>query len=461
MIESTETLSPTAEDPALRRSPGTPYQRILDTDTRPVPPVLRLEKPVYYGSADIPVDRYIDRSFHEREKERIWKKVWQIATREENIPNVGDVDLYEVAGISIIVVRVAPDSIKAYYNVCLHQGRALVDRPCNVSELRCQFHGFSWGLDGKNRRICGQWDYPQIDKRRFNLGEVRVGTWGGFVFVNMDPDAGSLESYLGDLDMHFERYPLDRRFTAARVAKVMRGNWKTAQEAFMESFHTIATHPQILAGTGEDNTQYDGFENYARAVSPTGVPSPNLRWKPTEEQIAEASFNTEDPTSGRGQRVPDGMSFRARGAQMARERLRPVVGDGIDALCDAELMDSFYFTVFPNFHPWAAYNHIAYRFLPYEDEHEMCVMETWLLAPYKGERPPAAPLRRLGPDDSYLQALELGTLARIFHQDEANIPRVQKGMHSLRMFKPGVTLGVYQYGKIRHFHRLYDRYMGL
>lgn len=450
---------PPSEDPVMRRSPGISYQQVLATDTHEVPPVLRLERPVFYGTEDIPVDRYIDRKYHELEKEKIWKKVWQIASREENIPNVGDVDLYEVADLSIIVVRTAPDTIKAYFNACLHQGRMIVDKPCNVSELRCPFHGFCWSLDGKNTRITGQWDYPQIDKRKFNLPELKVGTWGGFVFVNMDPNAEPLERYLGDIDMHFERYPLSERFTAARVAKVIRANWKTAQEAFMESFHTLATHPQILASTGEDNTQYDSFGNYSRAVSMTGVPSPNLRWKPTEEEMAANSFNTEDPTADRTQLIPDGLTFRAHGAQRARERLRPILGDKVDQFCDSEMMDSFYFTVFPNFHPWSAFNHIAYRFTPYGDNHEMSVMETWLLAPFKGKRPPPAPLHWLGPDQSYLEAPELGMLGRIFNQDEANMERVQKGMHTLRMTKPGTTLGAYQYGKIRHFHTLYDKFM--
>ena len=218
---------PSAQDATVKRSPGVSYQGILDTDTHSVPPVLRIERPTLYEAHDIGIDRYVDRKYHELEKENLWKKVWQVATREENIPNVGDVDVYNITDISIIVVRTAPDTIKAYYNACLHQGRLLVDKPCHVAELRCPFHGFCWSLEGKSTRITSQWDYPQIDKRKFSLPEVKVGTWGGFVFINMDPHAAPLESYLGDLNMHFERYPLSERFTAARVAKVLRANWKT------------------------------------------------------------------------------------------------------------------------------------------------------------------------------------------------------------------------------------------
>ena len=186
--------------------PAISYQKLLDQDSRPVPDHLRIDTAVFLGDHDIPVDRYIDPKFHELEKEKIWKKVWQVALREERIPNVGDADVYEINDISIILVRVAPDTIKGYYNACLHMGRSLVERPCNVSEIRCPYHGFTWHTDGKLKRIHSMWDFPQIDVRKFNLPEVKVARWGGFIFINMDPHCESLDAYLGDLNKHFEKY---------------------------------------------------------------------------------------------------------------------------------------------------------------------------------------------------------------------------------------------------------------
>ena len=71
------------------RSPGITYQELLDTDTHEVPEVLRLESPRYLGSDDISTERYTSREWHEREVERLWKRVWQFACREEHIPHVG------------------------------------------------------------------------------------------------------------------------------------------------------------------------------------------------------------------------------------------------------------------------------------------------------------------------------------------------------------------------------------
>jgi phenylpropionate dioxygenase-like ring-hydroxylating dioxygenase large terminal subunit len=443
----------------IRRSRGISYQQVLDQDTRPVPDYLRIDTAVHLGDHDIPVDRYIDRRFHEMEKEKLWPKVWQMATREERIANVGDADVYEINDVSIIIVRVAPDVIKAFYNACLHMGRTLVDRPCKLGEIRCPYHGFTWHTNGKLKHIPSMWDFPQVKPREFTLPEVRVATWGGFVFVNMDPDCEPLESYLGEITGHFEKYPLDDRYTAVHVRKVLRCNWKTAQEAYMDAYHVVATHPQILAAAGDDNSQYDVFGNCSRAMTAAGIASPHLNWTPSENDIAANVYRPRDSSGGVD--VPEGESYRAYGAYLAREELRSVIGDRADALCDAEVMDSFYYTVFPNFHPWLSYNYVVQNFRPYDDRHDMCLMDLMYLRPFTGDRPQPAKITFLGPDQSFLEAPELGVAAALQCQDEFNVEKVQRGMHTLRKSKPGLTMGVYQHTQVRHFHNLYEHYLDL
>jgi hypothetical protein len=82
-----------------------------------------------------------------------------------------------------------------------------------------------------------------------------------------------------------------------------------------------------------------------------------------------------------------------------------------------------------------------------------------LLSPFSGERPAPAPERKLSADEPWRTAVEeLGSLARVFDQDEFNLEAVQKGLRTTR--KPGLSFGVYQESKIRHFHSLLDRWTG-
>ncbi len=411
------------------RSRGITYQQLLDSDSRDVPNVLRRDSPFDSGPMAVPVERYTSPEYFALERRLLWERVWQMACREEAIPNVGDHVVYDIAGRSYIVVRSAPTTIQAFHNVCRHRGRLLREVGGHrASEFRCSFHGFAWEIEGSLKHVPCAWDFPQIDDPAdWSLGEVRVDTWGGFVFINPDPDAPSLAAHLGDLGEHFASWPLEDRFTQVHVAKVIRCNWKTAQEAFMEAMHVVTTHPQLLASIGDANSQYDAFERFSRAMTPNGTPSPHLRWEPSEQQILDSMFdrNLDDlPLLT----VPPGETARRVAAASRRDNLRQVLGDRVDRLSDAEMNDSFYFTVFPNFHPWGAYNRIVYRFRPNGTKVDEAIMECMFLSPFPpGKRPAPAPVHWLGADDDWTMAPELGSLAKVFNQDTFNLPNVQRG----------------------------------
>jgi len=172
------------------------YQALLDTDTHSVPDVLRRTNPINSGPSEIPIDRYLSRDFFDLEVERLWKRVWQMACREEDIPNVGDNIVYDIAGMSFVVVRTAPDSFKAFYNACLHRGRLLREAgSLRATEFRCPFHGFAWNIDGTLKHVPCQWDFPHIRPPEWCLPEAKVGTWGGFVFINPDQQSESLDDF--------------------------------------------------------------------------------------------------------------------------------------------------------------------------------------------------------------------------------------------------------------------------
>ncbi len=442
------------------RSPGIGYQALLDTDTHPVPAILREESPgIYEDQTFIPVTRYISRAYHELEKERLWPKVWQMACREEEIPLSGDTYVYEIVDTSILVVRQTDGTVKAFYNACLHRGRQLRHESGPADkELRCPFHGFCWNLDGTNKSVTCDWDFPQLEGADLSLPEVKVGHWGGFVFINMDPDCEPLADFLGDLDRHFEKWPLEKRYVQAHVHKIIDANWKVAQEAFSEAFHVITTHPQRVAGMGDSNSQYDCWENFDRGISANGVPSPHLNWTPTEQEMFDSMVDAridEIPLV----EVPAGMTARELSGMLARESLRPVIGDeAADLICDAESLDSIYYTVFPNFHPWGAYQRIVYRFRPDGDRHDRSIMDVYLLAPFAGERPAPAKTLYLGAEESWTKATILGSSARVFDQDSFNMPKVQVGMKNLK--RKTVAMSRYQESKIRHQHHLLAKWIG-
>lgn len=445
--------------------PSLTVQHLLDQESVPVPEVLRLASTMPLDDVDVPVDRYTSRAFYDTEVERLWSRTWQMACREEVIPNVGDVYVYRIINRSILVVRTGPDEIKAYPNACLHRGTELCVTDGNVAELRCPFHGFCWELNGSLSDIPSVWDFPGLDRSAMGLPEVKVGTWQGFVFVNPDPDAEPLEKFLGGIVHHFEtgaRPSLSERYTRVHVAKVIDANWKATMEAFLESYHVIATHPQTMDYIGDAYTQYDVFPgepHWSRMITPMGVPSPHLGPDVTDQATAEALRRDEFvPDSGHD--VPDGYTARKMLADALRHNMEQASGFDAAGLTDCESADGIEYFVFPNFVPWLGIGvPFVYRFRPWDDRVDRCLMEIMILHPVPaGEpRPPAVPMHLLSDDEDFTAAAELGALGPGFNQDLDNLPRVQRGLNST--VRSQLFLSRYQESRIKHFHKVLCEYI--
>lgn len=419
---------------------------LLDNDRKPelVPDVYRLESPMPGGPAKVGTARHFAQSYHDQEVERIWKRTWQIACREDDIPNVGDYIVYRIAHLSYLVVRTEENRFHAHQNVCLHRGRTLRENDGKAAtDFRCPYHGWSWKLDGSLKEITCEWDLPGVRKDTSQLPAARVATWGGFVFINPDSDAEPLEDYLGPVMMeHYRKFKLQNRYKQAHVRRAMRANWKVTQEAFMEAYHVIATHPQLMLSGGDAaNNRYDVFGNWGRAghLGITSISPQRDIWRTKEEQLAEHRFV----------------------ADLNANFLRGVIGDEVDQYSDAELNDGAFNNLFPNVHPWGGWARIVFRFFPNGNNPNECLMDVMLLAPWpEGKpKPPAAKIKLLGVDEPWTSAPELGSLAKIIDQDCMNLPFVQEGLKAKQ--PPYIWYSSYQEGKIRHFHSLYNRWMGI
>ena len=113
-------------------------------------------------------------------------------------------------------------------------GRSSEPGPVGSPDSAARTTGSPGTWTARSVRSLAQWDFPQIDQANFCLPQARVGTWGGFVFVNVDPHGPPLEEYLENLPWHFADWPLEDRYLSAHVVRVMPCNWKVALEAFIE-----------------------------------------------------------------------------------------------------------------------------------------------------------------------------------------------------------------------------------
>ena len=460
------TTDKTAPARGAARAPGPSVADTLATDSQGAPPPLMAQSYEFLGDGDIYCSRYTSPQFSELEFDRLWGRCWQWACREEHLQDVGDNYVYDIGPYSVIVVRSADDRIEAFVNSCTHRATRILGGEGSgyTGQFTCPFHGWSWKLDGSLKDVPGRWDFPHVCGETHSLQPVHCETWGGFVFINLDPEARPLSDYLDVLPEHFEHFPLDRRRIRLHVQKVLPCNWKAAQEAFMEAYHNFETHD---APNGA-NAQYDVFGKYvSRFIHNIGNYSvealadyPGDKWRApplTENEMLQllSAFGLDHDE------VPPGETARGVAAEDLRRRVGEALGVDLSQTSDTEMLDSIEYHLFPNmfFFPGITVP-MAYRFRPNGMDVDSALFDFMILEPLAdGESHPEPPEpHRLEVEQSYTEVEALSWLAPVYDEDTGNLALQQQGLKASR--KRGITLGNYQEARIRRVHMTLDEFMG-
>ena len=449
------------------RHPAISTQEILSRDKVQAPGWYTEDAYAFLGDEEIDATRYISREWQNEEFKRLWTRTWQFACREEHIQQVGDYHVYDIGPYSFIITRVSETEIRAYFNACLHRGTKLraSGSEGSASEFKCSFHGWSWNVDGSSRDVPCPWDFPHVDRTKLTLPEARVELLGGFVWINMDPEAASLRDYLGPQALaHFARWKLEDRYVVTHVSKPLPSNWKLVLEAFAEAYHVPDTHPQVSPTNADLNSQSDIYgEHVDRFISPLGVVSPTKEGLVSEQEVldqftvGDSSIVTDKPLVGEGE------SARQVMADLFRDMFEKATGADLSTVSDAEIVDCFSYTIFPNTFILPGISlPLVYRFRPHPNDHRTCLYEIMYLRPKPKDGSPytAAEPVYLTADQAFGEAegMDKG-FALIIDQDTDNLILQQEGLEASA--KSGVTLGNYQEIRIRHFEQAIDRYMAM
>jgi len=194
---------------------------------------------------DIPAGRYTSPEFHELELSRLWPKSWLYAGHRDQLPAVGSYILFDrVPRMPVVIVR-TDTGFNAFYNTCSHRGGCLVterEGHCPGKRLVCGYHAWTYDLTGRLIGVPDSRDFLDLDKPARGLVSLKCETWGGWIFVNADPDAVSLADYLGTLTTRMAEFDPDNLALIARYEFDVACNWKILMDAFAENYHFVSVH---------------------------------------------------------------------------------------------------------------------------------------------------------------------------------------------------------------------------
>ncbi len=411
----------------------------------------------------VPVARYYAPEFYELECERLWPRVWQMACRLEEIPRAGDYVEYENLGQSIVVLRVDDDTVVAFHNACRHRGmRLLEDRGSCLDGIVCPFHGWCYNLDGSSRSVYQRdlFDADNLDPADLRLRECRVELWGGCAFICLDDEAPPLRDSIEPFASFHDARGVENMRTEWWHSTVLPVNWKLALEAFMEGYHVMQTHPQLMAQSSDtsyaasksrDTSSYGdsgdviGSALYFMRTLHEGMASMVLE---KDIRVAEGLRDIELPADPEqaslewNRRLNDAITSWNRSA-------------GIPIPDQSELAERGLVSVvnycFPHFFLLPMHgNAAAYRVRPLGPEETL--FEIWSLTMFPEGEAPAEPLRTPVP-----MATDDPRWPPIPRQDFSNLPRQQAGLHA-KGFE-FMRLSSQIEGMIGNHQRLIDGYL--
>jgi glycine betaine catabolism A len=150
-------------------------------------------------------------------------------------------------GEGVLLTRNDDGRARAFHNVCRHRGHELlqVGERASGRVVRCPYHGWVYGLDGRLRSAPTFADVPGFDRADFPLRAVRLAEWEGWLFLNLSGDALDMDAYLDDLAGELAPYRAGTLVAVARSEYLVAANWKVIVENYHECYHCPSIHPEL------------------------------------------------------------------------------------------------------------------------------------------------------------------------------------------------------------------------
>jgi len=441
----------------------------------PAQPAEELPPPQTHGA-----EAYISEDYARAERDKLWRKVWLQVGRIEEIPEVGNYLTYQILDDSILIVRSAPDTIKAYYNVCSHRGRRLIDTPKGAHHAHgkrlkfvCGFHAWTYNLEGQCTYIMDKDNWQgALTEERTRLGKVKVDTWGGWIWINLDPASGPLRDYLEPAASMLDPFELQNMRFRWRRWIIFDCNWKVAMEAFDETYHVPGTHPEFMRfgnfvgwGRPQGKHSHIGYdapkgldENKAKLRLGAGA---DPRKSTAEMQLytwEHVNTNTTKTLVDAALRLVDELPEGTAPEKVLKHWLdsarrddaaRGVVWPTVDPVHVGKSGTSW--QIFPNFQIGHAVNNmLCYSARPYGYEPDKCIFEAAVYELFPKGQEPATEWEYLAVDDP--------KWGSVLPQDFSNMAAVQQGMKN-GGFR-GALPNPKAEGAVSSLHRNLARYMG-
>lgn len=278
-------------------------------------------KPLNQGYG-LPSSWYTDPTIFEIEREEIFRKNWLYFGHMEEVSKPGNYKAATVGTFPVVVTRTTKGELKGFLNICRHRLHKLVDDGVgSQAVLRCNYHGWSFDLDGNLKGLPRSselytGDVIDFEKNDFNLLPVKLENWGPLIFINLDLDAAPLMDAVGSLaaiaeerGVNFNTHPhtINERIIAV--------NWKVFVDNVIECYHCPTVHKTF-------SEHFDTASKSAKLICDSGrfslgIPKRGSEYKDDDQNELHYEFHAYF--------IPPNFWLSCRGSQwLFLQRIEPV-----------------------------------------------------------------------------------------------------------------------------------------
>lgn len=213
-------------------------------------PAQRTETPENWDRSGLPAWTYFNEELHEIEKDLLFRRHWQLACHQSDVPEPGSYQCLDMVGERALILRGKDGVVRAFHNVCRHRGaRVVADQRGRCKHaLTCPFHGWSYGLDGRLNAPLRPKTLPDLDPQAHGLKPIEMEIWQGFVFIRFQE--GDQPAVAEVMARHLDEaapYGIENMVPAHKRlwSHSLAANWKSVRDVDNEGYHVPIAHPAL------------------------------------------------------------------------------------------------------------------------------------------------------------------------------------------------------------------------
>jgi choline monooxygenase len=195
----------------------------------------------------ISTDFYLSKEHFESSKEKIFAKCWHLIGDTDQVKEKGWVTpvhlLENFLDEPLILSRDQHDNLHCLSNVCTHRGNLMVEKPCKLRDIRCNYHGRRFHLDGKFLSMPEFKEVVNFPGDSDNLASLPLVEWGKLLFTSLQKENDS-SLFFKEMMERVSWMPLNEFVFRPDLSKdyYVDANWALYCENYLEGFHIPFVH---------------------------------------------------------------------------------------------------------------------------------------------------------------------------------------------------------------------------